>query len=184
MDQQDYKNLYQKMLPKGPIWGRENDTVSAQVAEATGSFFYYLHGRIEKASNEMFAQNCDETLIDWEKMLGLPETCEHGNHADGLSINDRKLEVLSKIRRKFSPTVANYQALIEFLGYTDVEIIETSANHLSVQIRDISRTVWARAGLAQCRDYMCRISYINELECLLKRLIQAHIVLTFDYGEE
>jgi len=184
MDQQDYKKLYQKMLPKGPIWGQEKDTVSAELAEAIGSFLYYLHGRIEKAANEKFAQNCDETLTDWEKMLGLPETCEHGNHADGLSINDRKLEVLSKIRRKFSPTVANYQELVEFLGYTDVEIVETSANHLSVQIRDTSRTVWARAGLAQCHDYMCRISNVNELECLLKRLIQAHIVLTFDYGEE
>ena len=183
MDQQDYKKLYQKMLPKGPVWGQEKSNVSATLAEAISSFLYFLHGRIEKASSEMFAQSCNETLVDWENMLGLPEPCEHGNHAEGMSIVERKLEVISKIRRKFSPTIANYQELVEFLGYTGVTFIETSANHLKVQIRDTSRTIWARAGSARCGDYMCQISYIDELECTLKRFIQAHIVLTFDYGE-
>ncbi len=183
MNQQDYKILYQKMLPKGPIWGQDKGTVSAELAEAIGSFLYYLHGRVEKAVNEKFAQSCDETLTDWEKMLGLPETCEHGTHADDLSVLDRKLEVLSKIRRKFSPTVANYQELINYLGYTNITVVELSANHLSVQIRDTTRVFWARTGLAQCGDYLCQVLNINELECMLKRLIQAHIVLTFDYGE-
>ena len=171
------------MLPKGPVWGQEKNNVSATLAEAISSFLYFLHGRMEKAYNEMFAQNCDETLNDWEKMLGLPETCEHGNHASGLNIIERKTELLSKIRRKFSPTVANYRKLIEYLGYTGINIVEVSANHLRIEIRDTDRIIWARAGLAQCGDYMCQISNISELECFFKRIIQAHIVLTFDYGE-
>ena len=85
MDQQDYKKLYQKMLPKGPVWGQEKSNVSATLAEAISSFLYFLHGRIEKASSEMFAQSCDETLVDWENMLDRYTTGYNTTQADAVA---------------------------------------------------------------------------------------------------
>ena len=96
MDKQDYKELFQALMPKGPAWSREPDAKMSDLAEAVAAFFFFIHGRVEKAKREMFPQECEEILIDWERELGLPETCIHGNHAEGQTFQERVNEVWPK----------------------------------------------------------------------------------------
>ena len=72
MDQEDYKNLFQELLPKGPAWSREPKSLMSDLSNGIAAFFYYIHQRVEKAGKEIFPRSCDETLVDWEEMLELP----------------------------------------------------------------------------------------------------------------
>lgn len=198
MDKQDYTDLFKKLLPKGPAWSKSDEGTMDGIAKAVGSFFFYVHERLEKALNEMHPETCNETLLDWEKDLGLPETCIHGTHAKGQTVSDRVQEVIAKINRSFSPTIENFVKLAKYLGY-DIKIITTppaicgiamcgdrlggarSESYYMISITDSTRIKYARAGSACCGDHLCTITYATDLECLLNRIKQAHTIFTFNY---
>ena len=43
MDQEDYKNLFQELLPKGPAWSREPKSLMSDLSNGIAAFFYYIH---------------------------------------------------------------------------------------------------------------------------------------------
>lgn len=201
MERKDYKELFQALMPKGPAWSREPDAKMSDLAEAVAAFFFFIHGRVEKAKREMFPQDCEEILIDWERELGLPETCEHGNHAEGQTFQERVNEVIAKINRSFSPTIANFTKLAQSLGY-NVRIVttppaicglarcgdrlggNTAANYYWITIVDGARLTYARCGTAVCGEPLCRISWADDLECLLNRIKPAHTIIKLSYGQQ
>ncbi|MBQ8465707.1 MAG: DUF2313 domain-containing protein [Alphaproteobacteria bacterium] len=198
MDQQDYTDLFKKLLPKGPAWSQSDQGTMNEIAQAVGDFFLYIHDRTEKALREMHPETCDETLLDWEKEFGLPETCIHGNHAEGLTVADRVQQIIAKINRSFSPTIENFAKLAQSLGY-DINIITTppaicglarcgdrlggtrSESYYMISIVDSTRISYARAGSARCGDHLCTITFATDLECLFNRIKQAHTIFKFSY---
>lgn len=201
MEQSDYKKLYQDMLPKGPAWSRNPKATISKLGDAAAAFFFYTHQRVEKAAREMFPDSCSETLVDWEKMLELPEPCEHGNHAKGQTFRERIDAVIAKINRNISPTIENFIKLAEFLGY-EVIVVTTppsvcgiarcgehlggahEANYYWITIIDSARINYARCGSAVCGEPLCHITWAEDLECLLNRIKPAHTLLKFSYAKD
>ena len=200
MDQEDYKNLFFFFFPKGPAWSREPKSLMSDLSNGIAAFFYYIHQRVEKAGKEIFPRSCDETLVDWEEMLELPEPCKHGNHAEGLTVQERVNAVIVKLNRRFSPTLKNYAKIAEMMGY-QVETITfppaicglarcgdrlgggKSANYYVLTIVDGTRLTYARCGVSRCGEPLCRISYATDLECLFERIKPAHVIFKLSYTQ-
>lgn len=201
MEQNDYKKLYQDLMPSGPAWSRDQKAVVSDLGDAAAAFFFYLHQRVEKAGREMFPDSCNETLVDWEEMLELPEPCEHGNHAENQTVQERIDAVIAKINRNISPTKENFAKLAEFLGYK-VSIVTTppsvcgiarcgeylggaeEANYYWITIVDGARIAYARCGTAACGERLCRITWAEDLECLLNRIKPAHTLIKLSYAQQ
>jgi uncharacterized protein YmfQ (DUF2313 family) len=198
MEQNDYKELFQNLMPKGPAWSHEPDSNMSALSDATAAFFFYIHKRVEKAGGEIFPQSCEETLVDWEYDYGLPEICEHGNHSAGSTFGERRAEVIAKINRKFSPTELNFINLAKILGYEiSIKTVPPSICGISrcgeklggnisarfywiVLVHGIKVT-YARSGITVCGEPLCHISYAQDLECLFKRIKPAHTIVKFRY---
>ena len=199
MDQSDYKKLFQNLMPSGPAWSRSPKSDMSKLGDAAAAFFFYIHQRVEKAAREMFPDTCEETLVDWEAMLELPEPCEHGNHAEGQTFYERVNAAIAKINRNISPTKENFAKLANFLGY-NVSIVTTppsvcgiarcgenlggatEANYYWITIVDGARLSYARCGTAVCGEVLCRITWAEDLECLLNRIKPAHTIIKLSYA--
>lgn len=200
MDQESYKNLYLELLPKGPAWSRDPKSTMSELSEGIAAFFYHLHQRVEKAGREIFPLSCDETLPDWEKTYELPEPCKHGNHADGLTFQERKNALAVKINRRFSPTLENFAKIARALGYKVSTVTyppavcglarcgdklggNKSASYYVLTIVDGARLTYARCGVSRCGEPLCRIAYATDLECLLERIKPAHLIFKISYNQ-
>lgn len=203
MDEKDYTHLIEELLPHGPAWTRQPDSKMHNLAMGLGDFFYYIHQRVEKAGREIFPRETNETLVDWERQLGLPETCIHGTHADNLTVAERVDAVIAKINRRFSPTRENFVKLARMLGYT-VTIITTppaycgiarcgdrlggrvSDGYYWITIVDGARIRYAQCGITRCGEPLCTIRWADDLACMLERIKPAHTSLKFSYisGDE
>lgn len=200
MEKEDYKKLFQELLPKGPAWSREPKSTMSCLSSAIASFFFYIHQRIEKAGKEIFPQSCDETLTDWEKAYELPEPCKHGNHAEGQTFQERRNAVITKKNRKFDPTLKNFEKVAQNLGYkvrttTYPPAIcgiarcgcrlggNRSASYYVLTVVDGARLTYARCGVSRCSEPLCRITYATDLECLFERIKPAHLVFKISYNQ-
>lgn len=200
MNKDDYKRLFQKLLPKGPAWSRDPDAVMSQLADGVAQFFYYIHQRVEKAGHEIFPFEADETIIDWEKELGLPEVCIHGNHSGNQTVSERVDAIVAKINRRFSPTIENFAKLAQMLGYRVTIRTEppsicgiarcgqhlggaVESNYYWITIVDGARLNYARCGVARCGEPLCTITWAEDLECLFERIKPAHTLIKLSYHE-
>ncbi len=200
MEKEDYKKLFQELLPKGPAWSREPKSTMSNLANAVASFFYYIHQRVEKAGKEIYPHSCDETLPDWEKTYELPEPCKHGNHAEGQTFQERKNDVIVKMNRRFAPTVENFAKVAQALGYK-VSVTTyppaicglarcgdrlgggKSASYYVLTVVDGARLTYARCGVSRCGEPLCRITYATDLECLFERIKPAHLIFKISYNQ-
>ena len=196
MNKEDYRLLFQRLMPFGPAWTRHKDSVMSMLANGIAAIYLFVNDRVEKTTREMFPYSCEETLEDWEKAYELPEPCPHaGYHAEGLTAEERADAVVAKINRSMSLTAKNIEDLAARLGYSvrAIEFPQTvcgiarcgdrlggdhnSSFHILVNI-DGNRFSYARTGMGRCSDYMCRVSWADDLECLLNRIKHAHTVVT------
>lgn len=198
MEQKDYKNLFQALMPSGPAWTREPRSDMSHMADAFADFDFFIHQRMEKAGLEIFPETCSETLIDHEKMHGLPEICEHGGHSSSQTFYERINNVIAKINRNFSPTTENFAKLASMLGYkvainTAPPSIcgltrcgdnlggSVSSNYYWITIVDGARLNYARCGTTVCGEVLCHITWAEDLECLFNRIKPAHTLLKLSY---
>ncbi len=72
MDKQDYKELFQNLMPQGPAWSRDPDSFMDKIAKGIGSFFYSIALDLEKVLDEIFPQT--DTAF--------PQLCDYGNIAN------------------------------------------------------------------------------------------------------
>ncbi len=98
-----------------------------------------------------------------------------------------------------SRTKENFAKLANFLGY-NVSIVTTppsvcgiarcgenlggatEANYYWITIVDGARLSYARCGTAVCGEVLCRITWAEDLECLLNRIKPAHTIIKLSYA--
>lgn len=133
-------------------------------------------------------------LGDWERVLGLPDTCAGGY---GQTQAARISAALAKVRAKGGQSRAYFIALAKALGF-EITIEEhrvyTCDSGCDQPIHNEPwRFVWTvRAPAVTIREFTCQSacddplsSWGNEaLECIIRRLKPAHTFVIFAYGEQ
>jgi len=132
-------------------------------------------------------------LADWERVLGLPDTCAGGY---GQTQAERIAAALSKIRQRGGQSRAYFIGVAKALGFEitiEEHAVYTCESPCDQPIcEEPWRFVWTvRAPAATIRESTCEsgcagplASWGNaQLECVINRLKLAHTFVIFAYGE-
>lgn len=208
----DYAEAYEDLLPTGPAWPRDADSILSELITAQAQIWGNVDGRAaDLLEREADPRSSLEMLEDWERVAGLPDPCV----AETLTISDRQRALVNKLTTTGGQSRAFFISVAQALGYT-IEIEEFSPFMCGVsrlgdtrptgsdgeQYRweigapemrfywriklTATRLSWFRVGGSGGQvgiDPMLRIGIATDLECVLRRWKPAHTEIIFDYSE-
>lgn len=190
---ENFQRLIQKLMPRGPIWPREPDSVQAQIAGALAP----TYERNTSAANNLLVDSFPATafnlLPEWENTLGLPDPCA-GQYP---LISERQSQVVGRlVSRGGNMSILYYVSFAATLGYeitiktfSPFRAGRSAAGDLCCDNR------WSNAWLVKAPQFT--IKYFSAsgaagdplaswgstaLQCELQRLSPAHTILMFNYS--
>jgi uncharacterized protein YmfQ (DUF2313 family) len=198
---EDYQEGFAALLPTGPAWPRDPESVLMQVLLGQAAIWERVDGRaadmIEIESDPRFTT---EMLDSWEAAYGLPDPCtpEPG------TVAARRRALLDRMTTMGGQSRAFFIALAALLGFT-ITITERAPFMCGVsRCGDPDRALgppeirflwtvhvgptalkWFRVGAGGGQvgvDPHLRIALAYGLECVLRRWRPAHTNLIFDYS--
>lgn len=207
MDRKSYLGLLQDLLPPGPAWIRDMDALLTRILNVAAGELARVHARAINLLNEADPRTASEMLPDWERVCGLPDTC----NATASTIQERRAAVHQKWTSRGGQSNQYWKEIADRLGY-EIEITEfrpfiCGASECGAGIfdgpyskrsvgltndHDIRfywsikvlgpRVTWFQCGASECGiDPLAKISRAEDLECQIKRLMPAHTELIFAY---
>lgn len=189
---ENYKHQFQALLPYGPAWPRDDDADLTRFLAALAEEFARIDARTDALLNEADPRTTLELLLDWERVVGLPDGCV--GPLDGTSA--RRAAVVGKLNGLGGQSPAYYIALAASIGFgiTITEFfLHTCESDCETPIYgELWRFVWAVTVIDEftviyqtCEDD-CETplaSWGNDLlECTINRLKPAHTLALFYYG--
>jgi uncharacterized protein YmfQ (DUF2313 family) len=205
---EEYADGFAALLPRGPAWPREADSVLMRLVRSLAEVW---GGRIDPRAADLLERESDprstvELLDDWERVAGLPDPCL----AEPLSIADRQKSLVARLSMLGSQSIPFFTELARAIGY-EILIVEHAPFMAGVSrvgdTRDLGngsprweigppeirfywsvriinpRLSWFRAGSGQAGvDPHLRIGFASDLECVLRRFKPAHTEISFDYS--
>lgn len=177
-----YTQQLKALLPPGELWKLTGDAVNSATLGAMAAEFGRVHARGDVVIDESDPRTADETLDQWEEMLGLPDTAIV-DIPD--TTGERQRAVTQKYISQGGQTAAYYTAVAAACGYT-------------VTIDDSYRLGVAYCGRARCPDplngegwaYVWKVVVsaiaptalsTTELEAIITRAAPAHTIVIFEY---
>src|SRR5262252_9239665 len=114
----DYAEAFAALLPRGPAWPREPDTVLMQLVGGLAQIFGYVDSRagdlLERESDPRYTT---EMFTDWERNWGLPDPCFF--HGDGTGdLATRRMLLLLKMTLLGGQSRAFFVDVAKKLGYS------------------------------------------------------------------
>jgi uncharacterized protein YmfQ (DUF2313 family) len=186
------------MLPSGLAWNREPGSSIIGLLDGIGDHLNEVDQRASDLIDELDPRTTTEMLLDWERLLGLPDECLGTPD----SLKGRRDAIVAKLVGIPSPTPAALVALAADIGYT-VSIEEHSFQesrcgyavcgdtiggaqwgHTFTVHAPAAASVTSRAacGTARCGDPIR--SWGNELlECIIAAAKPAHTTVIFLYDQ-
>ncbi|MGJ8619624.1 MAG: YmfQ family protein [Methylophilaceae bacterium] len=116
----DYYGLLQGLLPKGPAWPREAGILLNHQLYAWAEELSKIDARIDDLLDEADPRNTNELLVDWERVVGLPDRCV----TIAQTYQQRIDALVSKLQTLGGQSRAYFIALADSLGYTNTTIEE------------------------------------------------------------
>lgn len=190
-----YHEYLKSLLPVGPAWPRDNDSVMTIVLKPLAEELSDVEERIASLIAESDPRTVLEMLTDWEREFGLPDSC----NPEGLTLQERKAALIQKVYGTGGQSIAYFKSLADMLGYFDVEIKEfrpfiagknrcgdflggahTIRHYWRVAIPN-ARVTYFRTGASRCGEKLGIIARAADLECIFNRYKPAHTVLIFSY---
>jgi uncharacterized protein YmfQ (DUF2313 family) len=192
-----YARQLQSLLPTGPAWPRDPDTVLTQLLESWAEEFARLDARAHQLLDETDPRTAYELLADWERVLGLPDPCT----AAATTLSARRLACWRKLAYQSGQTPAFYIEMAAAIGF-EIEINEFDPD---VDAYDASLAAAVAAGRWR---HIWRVHVLNagsfnhmiagdpagtallvgdaalDLECLIRAAKPAHSHVIFSYPEE
>lgn len=112
-----YAHALAALLPVGEVWPRDPASTLMRLVAALADVVARWSERVAKfLLIEAFPPTSVDLLTDWERVLGLPEPC----FPLALSIEERRLQVLEKLRRRpGAQSRAYFTDIARRLGYHD-----------------------------------------------------------------
>lgn len=194
-----YERQLMALLPYGPAWPRDPDTILAGIMGGVAAEFARVDGRAADLLDESDPRSSLELLPDWERLVGLPDACVPVTGA----IRERQLAVAAKVAGLGGQSRSYYIGLAASLGFT-ITIDEFAAGTVNstcdqtcaddgwavvwrVNVTDDNdqgdySSAWANAD-SGC-DEAIRNFGSGQLECLINRAKPAHTIVLFAYPDQ
>lgn len=115
-----YTDVQHRLLPAGPAWPQEGDSPTARVFPPTAAAMAELHARAEQLIEEADARTTSELLVDWERVVGLPDPCL----SPPGSVAEQRRRVVQRLTYQGGQSVAFFISLLEALGYPGSTVTE------------------------------------------------------------
>lgn len=187
-----YAALLAGLMPRGPAW---NDQVDAHMVAAWADELARLDARVDVLIEQVDPRTADELLVDWERVLGLPDKCTTNL---GLSTFDRQRLAWAKLTEQGGQSRAYFIALAERYGEPGVTITDgyrpMTCNDTcnDVLYSEADRFVWrvtfphpaANVRLMTCNDTCndaLQLYALSLAECPLSERKPAHTNVIFSY---
>tara|TARA_R110002110_G_scaffold64634_8_gene178594 strand:+ start:4505 stop:5128 length:624 start_codon:yes stop_codon:yes gene_type:complete len=193
----DYLDAALALVPEGPAWPRDGETLPPKFWRGMVRSLLRLHRRICALQRESLACFADATLEDYERVYGLPDPCDPNGASRTrgerlLTLCARETVLGGQSLPYFIEVAAalGYEITIEryheaVCGLSDCgsdDQCGTNEVHLywTVRVPD-PRVTWATCGISECGDTMATIALAEDLECRLRALQPAYTELIFSY---
>lgn len=124
-----YKNLLIKLLPKGDLWKPSEQPTFSKLLESTAQELTRVDDRISQMLIEVDPSQADETLDEWESVLGLPDECT----PDDQSPDERRAQVVQKLTNTGGLSKTFYEDFAAQFGY--VIYVENWVNFVAGRAR-------------------------------------------------
>lgn len=192
LSKDDYFALLQGMLPQGPAWSKEVDSVLSLQLGAWAEEYALLDARIDALLDEADPRTTNELLPDYERIAGLPDPC--GDQL-GNTIALRRKVLTNKLQVTGGQSRQYYIDLAARLGF-DITITEFRRNTVKSRVNEPIHGVewiftWQVNAPAETVRTATVASRVNEplrawgnelLECNINRLKPAHTQVLFSYS--
>lgn len=187
----DFRAAMLALLPRGPVWPREPDSV---LVHAIGALCETLARNTARANflvRDAFPGSTEELLPEWEATLGLPDPCA----GEAPTIALRRAQVVAKLTGRGGQSKPYYIAVALALGYA-ITITEFKPFAVGDPVGlPLYGEAWAFAW--QVNAPLESILYFDVghwhagdplaawgnavLECVLREIMPAHTILIFSY---
>lgn len=188
---ESYLRQLQALLPPGRAWPRDEEATLTRLLRAAADGLARIDARASGPLREADPRAAAELLPDWERVLGLPDTCTPA----GASLAQRRAAAHAKLTDRGGQSRAYFIALAGRLGF-DIGITEFSPFTCQSACADPAtsptwRFAWrVEAPETTVLDMTCRASCNDplrtwgnaRLECEIRRRQPAHTHLLFAYG--
>jgi uncharacterized protein YmfQ (DUF2313 family) len=198
---EEYGGALMALLPTGPAWPRDPETVLARAVAGLAAVL----GFVDKRAADLLEIEGDprltlEMIDDWERAFGLPDPCI----GQATTLQERRVRLLQRIVEEGGQSRAFFIALALGLGYR-VTISEISPimggvsrggeDHWEaaapeqrfywiVNITEVP-VWWFRGGVGEGgKDHHAEWAALLDLECLFRRYKPAHTQVIFNYVDE
>ncbi len=188
----DYAQLLADLLPRGWAWPREPDTVLMRTFAGLAVEFARIHARDCDLLSESYPGTALETLVDWERICGLPDACT----GPLSTLQERRAAVLFKLAARGGQSRAYFIGVAAALGF-DITITEFTPFRAgrsragdpvygldwvyAWRVNALSWTIgYFRARQSTAGEALRRWGN-RLLECVLDMLKPAHTILQFAY---
>jgi uncharacterized protein YmfQ (DUF2313 family) len=182
MDGAGYGRALKKLLPPGVLFRLDTGGYISKTMHAIGDELAWVELRGKALIEETDPRTADETLEDWERVLGLPD---EDVTALPTTAAARRLAITQKLIRSGGQNAAYFIELALACGYV-------------ATVTDTYGATVARCGVARCGDRMYGPAWAHvwrmnvspatgtaltttELEAIIRRAAPAHTVVAFTY---
>lgn len=190
-----YVSLLKGLMPLGRSWPREVVTVFHKLFEAISEEFVRFDTRLSvDLVNESDPFNTLELLTDWERIAGLPDTCQL---TVAETVGQRRADIVRKLSFRGGQSRQFYIDLCAALGYTvTIEEIRpfrsgisrsgdrcydvTWKHHWRVHSEAVEAILFL-SGTGRSGDRL-RVFRNDTLECIINQSKPAHTTVSFVYG--
>lgn len=185
-----YVQLLQNLLPPGPAWPRDHNSLLAKMIDGFAEEFAAIDVRSSILIREADPSTTSELLADWERVAGLPDLCT----GVPVSVALRRELLVAKLTNVGGQSKLFFINLAAKLGY-EITITEfrpfRTTSHVNEHLADSAWNFVWRVNSAQntIRKFKAT-SRVNEplaswgnlaLQCMITRLKPAHTHVQFAY---
>ena len=191
---EDYATMLQHLLPRGIAWLRAAPTHLCRLLGGNAEELARVEAASYKLYDEVNPLSTVNGLTDWERVLALPDECQHG----ATTMQERRQAVIAKLTDVGRQDKAYYEHLAASMGYV-VTITEfrpfvcgRSRCGDRLYYSGAVRTMWRvavhgkrltyfRTGMSRCGDRLLKVNRATDLECMMHKQKEAHTTLIFAY---
>lgn len=195
MSREQYVRFVKTLFPPGKAWSRSSDGVLHKICDAMAGELVRMDTRASvDFIRELFPDTASESLPDWERITGLPDTCT-GILSD--TVEGRRADIVRKLSDVGGQSLPFFIALAAVFGYTvtiqDKLPFRAGRNragdrcynqlwtfHWIVNSSTFNTTVF-RAGSGLAGDRL-RTFRNDTIECVFNQKKPSHTKVHFTYG--
>ena len=189
-DIMQFLSAYQELLPPGPIWETESDENLYLLMEALAIEATRVYTQTDMMVRELRPFSTEQLVPEWEKVLGLPDTCD----PPPSSLEARQAAISARFLARGGQTTTYYIGLLKSVFGVDATIDENwpwgvpsragdgtdgSGSVCGDPISSLSTALTFRVNVPGSQVGSQEIA--DRLECLIRRVKPAHTNVIFNY---